>query len=362
LRHSIRLALLGAFRFPAPLGSQRFLAEQARALAEAGAEVEHCTYGEASRTERGIDLAKLGADRALAARLAAAHRARPFDAVLAHNAEAALLALAVRARGGPPVVYVAHTLWAEEAETWLPPALAPAARPAGAWLDRRIARAADAALVLTEPARAALAPLASGPVALLPPAHRAEPAPSCGEVAAACARHGLRPDGYALYTGNLDAYQDLAALDRARAVLPLVVATHDARRVRLRNARVVRSDRVEELRLLTFGAGVALLPRARSGGFPMKVLQYMEAGRAIVLRRALAGALVHGESAWAVADAAAPADFAAALDALAADDALRARLGAGARRVLAAQHGWPARAAETLALVRAAIERGGARR
>jgi len=347
----MRLASLGAFRFPAPLGSQRFAAEQADALRAAGAEVELLSYGAGGAPRRGLDLRKLAADLALGRALVAAHRGRPFDAILAHNAEAALVALAQRPRLGVPVVYVAHTLWREELETWAP---APGSAALGAVLDGALARAADGVLALTETARRALAPAARGPVACIPPGHTPEPEPPAADVAAACARHGLAPEGFALYAGNLDRYQDLAALDDAAGRepgLPVVAVTHAAGGGRLRRLRVIEVGDVSEARLLVHGAAVALLPRRRAGGFPIKLLHYLAAGRAIVLRERLAGALAHGESAWLLSDDARPYVFAAAIRRLAGDRALRERLGAGARRVLAAHHAWPARAAETLALV-----------
>jgi glycosyltransferase involved in cell wall biosynthesis len=351
----LRLALLGAFAFPAAYGSQRYAAEQAEALRAAGAAVEFLHYGAVGARLRGFDPAKLAADRALRDALLAAHRRAPLDAVLAHNAEAALVARAARRRGGPAVVYVAHTLWAEEAETWLP---LPGLRLAGAALDRALARAADGVLALSPAAERALAPHARGPLARIPPGHTPEPAPAAADVAAACAQHGLAPEGYAVYAGNLDRYQDLGVLDAAAAAdpgLPLVVATHEAARPRFRRLRVVRVGGVAEARCLVHGAAVALLPRRHAGGFPIKTLQYMAAGRAIVLREGLAGALVHGESACCLPGGASPADFAAAIRALAGDAALRAKLGAGARAALAAQHAWPALAERTLALVRAAV-------
>jgi glycosyltransferase involved in cell wall biosynthesis len=357
---SLRLALLGAFAFPAPLGSQRFFAEQAEALAAAGAEVERFTYAATGATLRGFDPRKLAADRALGRALVAAHRKRGFDAVLAHNAEAALVALALKRRLGIPVVYVAHTLWAEELETWLGARAGPLARAAGRALDRALARSLDALLVLSEAARRALAPEARGPLARIAPGHTPEPAPAPDAVAGACRRHGLAPGGFAVYAGNLDRYQALDVLDAAAARepgIPVVVATHDVRRARFARLRVVEVGSIQEMRCLVHGAAVALLPRQSLGGFPIKLLHAMEAGRAIVARRGVADTLVHGESAWLVADDAGPEDFAEALRALAADPALRARLGAAARSALATHHAWPARAGETLALVRAALSR-----
>jgi glycosyltransferase involved in cell wall biosynthesis len=352
----LRLALVGAFAFPAPLGSQRFAAEQEAALRGAGAEVERFTYPARGATLRGLDPRKLTADRSLGAALLAAHRSHPFDAVLAHNAEATLVALSVRRQLDVPVVYVVHALWEHELESWLPPTLAPLARAAGRRLDRELAGRADALLVLSGPAREALRPWAHGSIACIPPGHTHEPEPTPEAVEAVCARHGLCREGFVLYAGNLDRYQDLTLLDAAAAELPelpFVVATHDARHARFERLRVIEVESVEESQRLLHGAATTVLPRRLHGGFPIKLLHYMAAGRAIVARRTVAGMLVDGESAHLLPGDASAADFAGAIRTLAADPALRARLGAGARGTLAKHHGWPERAAETLSLVRA---------
>jgi glycosyltransferase involved in cell wall biosynthesis len=123
---------------------------------------------------------------------------------------------------------------------------------------------------------------------------------------------------------------------------------------------VVRPESFEEERKLVFGAAVAVLPRRIPGGFPVKLLNYMQAGRAIVVHAAVASALEHDREAWLLAPGASPEDFARAVDALMRDPERAARLGSGARAALAARFGWPALAERTLALCRAAT--GGDRR
>ncbi len=374
----MRLALLAAFRFPAPQGSQRYADEQARALAAAGADVTLFCYGRGDGRDTGalrlvrsaswlaparpsarLDLRKLPSDASLMAALVNVHRAAAFDAVLAHNAEAALLALALRPLLRVPIVYVAHTLWEQELAAHLPNAgaLSRAMRVPGAALDRALVRNADATLVLARAAEQALRPHARGPFVRISPGWTREPVPEAEAIEAACRRHALVPDEFAIYTGNLDAYQDLGELDAAAARLAprrVVIATHDSRRVRLHHLCVLRVATTEESRLLTFGARLAVVPRRHVGGFPIKLLQYMEAGRAIVARAPLADTLAHGESGWLLA----PHDDASALAARMArvydDPQLAAQLGAGARRALLEFHDWPALAHDTLELVREA--------
>jgi glycosyltransferase involved in cell wall biosynthesis len=365
----VHVALVGAFAFPYPQGSQVFFAQQARALIEAGARVTLVCYGRGEGTAphdltlvraplsprklaSGPSPAKPFADLALAASLARAHRATPFDAVLAHNAEAALAALLVRPLMQRPLVYVAHTILVHELETYAPPRFAPALRRLGARIDRHVARRADAVIALAHAGERALATSARGPVLRIPPGLAPGAAPAPAAIAAACRRHRLEPGGYALYAGNLDGYQDLAALAAAarEIAVPVVVVTHAAVDAPA-PLRTVHVGDAGEARLLTFGAAVTLLARRAAGGFPIKLLNYMEASRAIVARASVAESLVHQRSAWIVADDAPPAAWAAAVNALLADPAGAARLGAEARRTLECEHDPAERARDVLALL-----------
>jgi glycosyltransferase involved in cell wall biosynthesis len=375
-----RLALVGAFPFPVPQGSQVYFAGQARALQQQGAEVTLFVYGRGAgplpgdlecvrapaalsprRLRAGPSLLKPLADAALARRLLGAARQRPFDALLAHNAEAALLALRLRGRIRAPLIYVAHALWRHELAAYGPAAAAGLLSRAGAALDRRLARRCDAILVLCGEARRSLAPLARGPVDVIPPGLTPAPPPAPAALAAACARHGLEAGRFALYAGNLDAYQSLPALAevarRARPV-PFVVATHDARGAAPAPLRIVETLSPDEVRALTWAAGVCLLPRAIAGGFPIKLLNYMEAGRPIVARRDVADGFEDGNNALLLAADAGPDAWAQAVTRVMNDGALARHLGEEARALLLRRHAWPALARATLDLVARARKAG----
>ncbi len=370
----MRLALLGAFPFPVPQGSQVYFAEQARALARAGADVTAVTYGSGlgeappdlalvrtpawlgpRRTAAGPAAAKPLADAALLARWIGLARRHRFDAVLAHNAEAALVALAARRLTGVRVVYVAHTVMRFELPSYRGPRISPSIEPtlasAGAWLDRRLAAGSDAVLALSEAGAKELGHHARGPVEVIPPGLDPEPPPAADAIEAACAQAGVARGRFALYAGNLDGYQRLDLLARAAALagVPVVVATHASDRAP-HPLRTLRWSDPARVRALLHGAGAAVLTRSAPGGFPVKLLNYMEAGRAIVARRGVAATLEHEHSAWLLDADAGPAEIGRALAALLADPSRAAALGRGARRALEDRHAWPGIARRTLSL------------
>ncbi len=369
----LRVALLLAAPFPAPQGSQRFVATQALALREAGADPSLFVYGHGDgrvfdalplcRAPRwltpkslrsGLGPRRPLADLGLGWALLRAHRARRFDAIVAHNAEAALLALTLRPALQCPVLYVAHTLWEEELASYLPGGAAGWARQTGCALDRHLARSADASIALSSFALRRLRDHGARRVERIPPPHRIE-APCSDEVARqVCARHGLSPGDFALYAGNLDRYQNLDLLDAAAerlSDLPVVVATHDAAGADLPHLRVVEIASPETARALIATAALVVVPRCAPGGFPIKLLEAMEASRALVARAELADTLCHGASGWLLPASVDGRALAEVLRGLARDPALRHRLGRGARRSLETHHDPATVASATCALL-----------
>ncbi|MFP6641900.1 MAG: glycosyltransferase family 4 protein [Myxococcota bacterium] len=370
-----RLALLGAFPFPSRQGSQIFMREQARALAACGARPELLTYGRGvgphpedlvvHRTAQWISPRSMRSgpqwgkplvDLALARtwqQTAARARAQgdSFTCLLAHNAEAAGIGLALRRLTGVPVVYVVHTILRHELSAYWPRAAEPFANRVGHWLDRALVARCDGLIALGQDAALELERHANALVLVQPPGHLEAPAPTAEAIAIACKRHALMPNDYALYSGNLDRYQDLELLEesvrRAKAPLPtIVVASHDATAVaRFSKAgrtsvRCVAVPAFEDMRALIHGAQSLLLTRRRPGGFPIKLLNYMEAARPIVAFEGIAPGLVDGESARLLPPDADGSEIARALAELRAEPELRRRLGDGALDTLRREHDW----------------------
>ena len=187
---AMRVAVLGAFPFPYPQGSQVYATDHTRALMGAGVDVSLFTYGSGiGATPRDLDLvpspgwlsprimrsgptlAKIPADAALLQSFVHAHRERRFDVVLAHNVEAAIIGLAARPFTGTPVIYIAHTILRYElaayaARRWESPLCR-----IGLAIDRFIARRVDGIIVLCEDAERVLAPYARGPIEITPRDH-----------------------------------------------------------------------------------------------------------------------------------------------------------------------------------------------
>jgi glycosyltransferase involved in cell wall biosynthesis len=379
-KRAMRVAVLGAFPFPYPQGSQVYATDHTRALRGAGVDVSLFTYGSGVGTtpgdldvvtppswlspramRSGPTLAKFPADAALLASFVRAHRERRFDVVLAHNAEAAIIGLAARPITGTPVIYIAHTILHNELAAYAASSWERPLRRLGKEIDRFIAKRVDGIIALCADAEDVLAPHARGPIEIIPPGLDPLRPPDTQQIDAACARHGLVPESYALYCGNLDGYQDLHLLAEAAHRLSskapsnlrsIVVATHDASRIPQVIAGLDRLQCVEvkdysEIRALIAGAQSVVLSRRRRGGFPIKLLSYMEAQKPIVAYERVAPGFEHMHNAWLLGPEAEGSEFAEALCTLALREDLRTSLGRGSRQLLRDVHPWARLAQKT---------------
>jgi glycosyltransferase involved in cell wall biosynthesis len=157
------------------------------------------------------------------------------------------------------------------------------------------------------------------------------------------------------YAGNLDGYQNLGFLlesfRRVRAAEPqarLVLVTHEGGRVEARRlaasgldagVEVIGVRSYDEVRRLLDAADVAVSPRTERCGFPMKLLNYMAAGKAIVAASGSAKGLCDGVTGRIVPDGDAQA-FAGAIVELLRDADARRRLGVAARAAVEDPAAW----------------------
>jgi glycosyltransferase involved in cell wall biosynthesis len=338
----------------------------------------------------------------------------PFDAILAHHAEAAWLAHRALPGPRPPIVYCVHTLLEQELPEYFKssrekafsgrpprdedPLAQPASRPGdrgsprapetpalraiaalGRVIDRRVSAQADAWIALTQSSSRVMGASSPAPGRrLAPPIPDPELDPERPNRDALARAYDLEPGGYFLYAGNLDPYQDLPLLEQvasarrafaagdrsdhgsSRGPLPIVIATHDARAERFAEeaaARIGAGLLVRRVRsaadavALIGAARASLVPRRTLGGFPIKLANSLAVGTPVVALHGEEWGLVDGRDALIGAVDDPVGSIARALARLEQDPDLAVRLGVGARATWRAQHD-PARiAAETLALI-----------
>lgn len=324
----MHVLFVGPFPWPSSQGSQAYLASQARALVAAGHRVSLAVYGGGrGGTIDGVQLirgrpgarfdgggmhwSRALADLGLVRAMRHLHRADPVDVVHAHQVEGPVVARL--ARLDVPIVYDLHTSMAEELADHVD--LGAATPWLGAAVDRLALRCADAGCAISH--RAASIFTARGlPHAWVPPS--IDPAELEGIP--------VDPRPRLVYTGNLDAYQDLHLLYAVRdeLPLPLVVVTGSDAPVP-DGIEVVRSaDPADALRALS-GATLALVPRRTVAGFPIKLLNQLGLGVPTVVMRS-AGLQIPGVHETT------PALLARDVRALVDDPVRRERLAAQGRR------------------------------
>lgn len=364
--------MVAACPLPAPRGTPIRILRLAEALALRGHEVHLVTYhlGEGEvpgclhlhrirhvptyrKTGPGPTYQKLLLiDPLLCAKLLQVLRSHVIDVVHAHHYEGLMVAAAVP-RKRRPLIYDAHTLLEAELPSYpllLPTRLKTAA---GSWLDRHLPRRADHVIAVTNDIKrqlTAAGQLSADRVSVIGNGMQRWPLPSPAAPASA--------DGAPLlvYAGNLAAYQKidllLEAFARVRRERPgarLRIITEDgdgwepyralARDLEIEDAVEVRHAVFELLPRLLSEADVLLNPRLDCPGIPLKLLNYMAAGKPIVSFAGSGEGLQHGRTAWLVGEGE-PAPFAAGILHLLDHPKLATKLGAAARRGAEAQRTW----------------------
>jgi glycosyltransferase involved in cell wall biosynthesis len=301
------------------------------------------------------------------------------DLIHAHGYEAALVAWLCRMETGLPFVYSGHCTMADELASydfirprWLAGVLARV-------LDVFVPRLGDrciphSANMVRFFRRLRLGSRTEGVIYkginLEASAH--------GDGAAVRRRHGLGQAPVVLYAGVLDEFQRLDLLVEAMAHVAraeprarlLVVQTiphagHLARFRRLLDAhgiagQVVVTDPQPLAAVPDYLAAgdVAVVPRPRAPGFPIKVVNYLAAGKACVLYASSSGGLTHGDNAYLVSPDTGSALGEAIVEVLR-DGELRRRLGENGRAYVRSHRDRRLTAEQVCAVYLRTLERAG---
>lgn len=366
--------MVAASPFPYPQGSQVLISQLAGALQRRGNQVQVVSYPRGVgqpppgvpihrvRALPGLDLVKAHPswrkpplDLLLARALLGLVRRWQPDVLHAHNFEGLLAALYVRRRTGTPVVYHVHNAMGLELHTYFRSRWGQwVGRWAGQWIDANLPQRADYCIVLTEAAAGYFRQRGVERLRVVPPGINFQP----GD--AARARQALGDGPLVLYSGNLDRYQDLDLLLQAfrrvvnaRPEARLVLSTSaspDAWRGQVaalglaENVIWAQATDFCDVRNLLAAADVAVCPRTVCLGFPIKLLNYMAAGKAIVASAGSACGLRHLDNGWVVDDGDVKA-MSEAIVALLDDPALARRLGERARQTAQTEYTWEQAAA-----------------
>jgi glycosyltransferase involved in cell wall biosynthesis len=380
----LTIAMVAACPFPAPRGTPIRILRMAEALAVRGHRVHVVTYhyGEGAvdprvtvhripavtgyrRLSPGPTLGKLALlDPLLGSTLFRFLRREQVDVIHAHHFEGLIVAAAVRLGRSIPLVFDVHTLLGSELPTYALGLPRKAIRIVGRVADRRLPGLADHVIACSELIRDKLAGLQSV-------AHdRMTVIPNGVELGLFDVSPRPNPAGRPtlVFAGNLAQYQGidlmLAALrrvlDRRPDVRLKLVTAGDfgsyetqARQLGVRDAIELLPAAVEDMPDLLAAADVALNPRVDCDGIPVKLLNYMAAGRPIVSFAGSAPGLTHRDNAWLAEDGDIEG-FADGVLRLLDEPELAEALGAGARRFVELNHSW-GRSAELIEAVYARL-------
>lgn len=374
-----RIAMVAACPFPANHGTPGAIRELCVALAHKGHEVHVVTYpiGDAMDV-RGVQVhrvpnvvrhaeVKIGPswprlvfDALLVPKLISVVRKYDIEVIHAHNYEATIAGAVAKWMTGRALVYNGINSMADELPTYgFRPAVL--ARTLGRWLDHVVPRTADATIVLSDELKDYLTSLGMSRqgIVVIPPGVTVDDMAS-GDAMSARAKHGLSTaTPIVMYTGAMEAFQRLELLVRAmpnvllqhpRAVFMVVNnipnrAAQDRLTALADSAgvgdRLIIAESVgfAELPNYLAAADVAVVPRPTCPGFPIKLLNYMAAGKAIVSFEGSAKALCHGYNGY-VAKGENVEDLAQGIGLLLGDRALRQTLGDRARESLKGVYDW----------------------
>ncbi len=372
--NKLRVAVVAACPFPVPRGTPIRILRLAEAVADRGHEVHVATYHLGSgKVASALQIHRIGdvpsyrklspgpsfrklvqVDPALTRLLRGLLSRERFDVIHAHHFEGLLVGAAARVGRKVPLVFDAHTLLMSELPYYslgLPKAVK---LTLGRFADRVLPRLAEHITCVTDTIRDKLVHetgLKPDRVSVISNGIEIDHFDPARLPAAAS-----RPDKSLIFTGNLAEYQGIDLMLKAfrfvAARLPdtrLTIVSDSsfrpyeslAHELGIRDhIDLVASASFDELPGLLASASVALNPRTNCDGIPVKLLNYMAAGRPAVSFDTAAPGVTHGLNGW-LAESGNVESLAAGVVALLQDPARAQAMGRAARDYVVENCSWP---------------------
>ena len=314
-------------------------------------------------------------DPLLSVKLRQVLRRHAIDVIHAHHFEGLLVAAAARLRSRIPLIFDVHTLLTSELPFYRLGLPSSVKRFIGAGFDRHLPGLADHVVTVTERIRARLLDMGKLPASRVSVVGNGVES----QLFSAGSDTGVKSaNGHPtlIFTGNLAPYQGIDLMLRAlrkvlnrRSDVRLKIVTQSsfsgydalARELGVAGAIEVVPAVLEEIPGLLAAATVAVNPRTDCDEIPVKLLNYMAAGKPVVSFAGSAPGVHHRQTGWLVPDGDVDG-FAEGALTLLGNSELASALGRNARRLVQDQHDWNRSAdlAETIyrAVVRERASRG----
>ncbi len=381
---TFRVAMIAACPFPCPRGTPVRIFRMAQALNQCGQNVHVITYhlGQKdssasffihripdlryySKTDPGPSAMKLlVADPILSFNIIKLHRKYRFDIIHAHHVEGFLTALPLHFLYGVPIIFDMHTLLETELPFYFKCGEADSIplKRIGRMIDRHLPRWADHVIGVTAEIKDFLVDQAKIP------AKKISVIPNGIELSHFARETPLNKnnrDRIILgFAGNCAPYQGidimLDSLDVLRSDHPSIrlhLYTNDAdgayefitKRPGIASMVDFFPSDFEQLPTQLAQADILLNPRPHGAGHPLKLLNYMAAGKPIVSLAGTAHLLKHGETAWITRDNTART-FAQGIAHLMIHRDLAAAMGRNAKEFLSHRFSWTSKAKAVISI------------
>jgi len=363
-----KILMIATCPFPTSQGSQTLIKQLATGLSVQGHSVDLVTYHHSEyrkdfpfRVHRapkipfteslraGPSLGKFILDFLIWKKAREVGKSLRPDIVHGHNYEGALIGAFVAKELKVPIVYHTHNVMSEELPTYFHSRLVRvAAHRMGLALDRWIPNLADHVIAINTKLKEALESFGvrAGKITIVPPGIWPEEWPADEETEEA---------PFVVYTGNLDNYQNLSVLIDGMSMVAkeipdavLIIVSHQRnkrleRQIRRHdlgaNVDIVTVNEFTAVRRWIRRSAVAVCPRIPTCGYPIKLVNYLAAGKPVVVSQACGDGIEDGET-GIVVETNSPSAYAQAIVRLLRDRKLASRIGVQGRRMALEKHSW----------------------